>query len=227
MKMGEMVTLSSDGIVVSGYVGQPHMGKGPGVVVIQEWWGLVPHIKSIVDRFAQAGFLALAPDLYHGKSAKSPNEAEKLMMAMNIDKAEKDLSAAIAYLKEHPGNSSGKVGVVGFCMGGALSLYSASKNRDVDASVVFYGGHPRVQPDLASLTAPILGLYAEKDGFVTVDVVKNLQNEMKRLGKNFEAHIYPNAEHAFFNDERPEVYNKTAAEDAWKRTLEFFHKYLD
>ncbi len=224
--MGEMITLSSDGVAVSGYLAQPQSGKGPGVVVIQEWWGLVPHIKNIVDRFAQAGFLALAPDLYHGKSAKSPNEAEKLMMAMNIDKASKDLSAAIAYLKEHPGNTKKKVGVVGFCMGGALSLYAACKSRDVDASVVFYGGHPKVQPDLAALTAPVLGLYAEKDGFVTQEVVKRLQNEMEELGKNFEVHIYPGVEHAFFNDDRPEVYNKDAAEDAWKRTIAFFQQCL-
>jgi carboxymethylenebutenolidase len=227
MKMGGMVTLSSNGTAVSGYLGEPHPNRGPGVVVIQEWWGLVPHIKNIVDRFAKAGFLALAPDLYHGKSAKSPNDAEKLMMAMNIGKAEKDLAAAVSYLKEHPANSSGKVGVVGFCMGGALSLYAASKNREVDASVVFYGGHPKVQPDLTSLTAPVLGLYAANDGFVTPDVVRKLENEMKKLGRSFEPHIYPDAQHAFFNDDRPEVYNKTAAEDAWTRTVGFFHKHLD
>src|SRR5512147_3131953 len=114
--MGEIVTLSSDGVAVSGYLAQKTGVKGPGVVVIQEWWGLVPHIKSIVDRFSQAGFLALAPDLYHGKAAKSPNEAEKLMMALNIDKAEKDLATAASFLKEHPANSTKKVGVVGFCM---------------------------------------------------------------------------------------------------------------
>ncbi len=224
--MSEMVTLSSNGVAVSGYLSQPSGLKGPGVVVIQEWWGLVPHIKSIVDRFAQSGFIALAPDLYHGKAAKSPNEAEKLMMALNIDKAEKDLSAAIAYLKEHPGNSTGKVGVIGFCMGGALSLYAASKNPDVDACVVFYGGHPKVNPDLPSLTAPVLGIYAQNDGFVTPAVVKELEQRMQKLGKSFEPHIYPGTEHGFFNDDRPGIYNKAAAEDAWKRTLDFFRTHL-
>jgi carboxymethylenebutenolidase len=213
MKMSEIVILSGNGIAVSGYLGQPHAGKGPGVMVIQEWWGLVLHIKSIVDRFAQAGFLALAPDLYHGTSAHSPDGAEKPMVAMNIDKAEKDVAAAIAYLKEHPGNSNGKVWVVGFCMGGALSLYSASRDWDMGAFVVFYGEHLKVQPDFASLIAPVLGPCAGKDGSVRVDAVKNLQKEMKKLGKSFEAHTYPNAEHAFFNEDRPEVYDKAAAEE--------------
>jgi len=224
--MGEMVTLSSDGVAVSGYLAQPVALKGPGVLVIQEWWGLVAHIKNIADRFAEAGFLALAPDLYHGKSAKSPNEAEKLMMALNIDKTEKDLAATVSYLKENPGNPSRKIGVVGFCMGGALSLYAASRNPEVDACVVFYGGHPKVNPDLPALRAPVLGFYAQNDNFVTPAVVKDLENKLQKLGKSFEPHIYPNTEHAFFNDERPEVYNKGAAEDAWRRTIDFFHKHL-
>jgi len=224
--MGEMVTLSSNGVAVSGYLAQPPGLKGPGVIVIQEWWGLVPHIKSIADRFAQAGFLALAPDLYHGKSAKSPNEAEKLMMALNIDRAEKDLATAVSYINEHTGNSTGKTGVVGFCMGGALSLYAACKNPEVAASVVFYGGHPKVKPDLPSLKAPVLGIYAQNDGFVTPAVVNDLEQKLKRLRKSFEVHIYPDTEHAFFNDERQEVYNKSAAEDAWKRTIEFFRVHL-
>src|SRR5262245_60355198 len=147
---GAMTTFSSNGGTAAGYLSAPSK-NGPGVIVIQEWWGLVPHIKNIADRFAGAGFLDLAPDLYHGKSTKSPDEAVKLMMAMNIDQAERDLAGAVAYLKSHPKNSTGKVGTVGFCMGGALSLYAASKNPDVAAGVVFYGGHPKVQPDLPAL----------------------------------------------------------------------------
>jgi carboxymethylenebutenolidase len=224
--VGEMVTISSDGTAVSGYLSRPEAGKGPGLVVIQEWWGLVPHIKNIADRFAQAGFLALAPDLYHGKSTKSPDEAGKLMMALDIAKTEKDLSVAISFLKEHHANSNGTVGVTGFCMGGALALYASTKNPQVSACVVFYGGHPKVQPDLPALQAPVLGIYAEKDGSVTVDIVRDLEKKLKDLGKSFEVHIYPDAKHAFFNDERPEVYNKAAAEDAWKRTVEFFRKHL-
>jgi len=223
---GEMVKFSSNGATTAGYLSIPTAGKGPGVVVIQEWWGLAPHIKNVTDRFAGAGFLALAPDLYHGKATESPDEAGKLMMAMNIDKTEQDLAGAISYLKSHPHNSTGKVGTVGFCMGGALSLYAATKNGNISTCVIFYGGHPKVQPDLAALGCPVLGLYAERDGFVTIASVRDLERKLVGLGKDYEFHIYPGVDHAFFNNDRPEVYNKEAAEDAWKRTLEFFRRHL-
>lgn len=224
--MGEMVQFPSNGGNTDGYLSIPQTGSGKAVVVIQEWWGLVDHIKDICDRFAAEGFLALAPDLYHGKTAKSPDEAGKLMMAMRIDEAEKDLSGAIDYLLNHEATASGTVGVVGFCMGGALALYTATKNRDVGACVVFYGGHPNVKPDLPKLYAPVLGLYAERDKSVTPDSVRELESKLKALGKPCEVHIYPETDHAFFNDTRPEVYNAEAAGDAWRRTVEFLRKYL-
>ncbi len=223
---GTMTMFPCNGKNASGYLAVPADGKGPGVVVIQEWWGLVPHIKRVADRFAEAGFLTLAPDLYHGKSAKSPDEAGKLMMAMDIDRAEKDLAGAVSFLRKHSANSSGKAGTVGFCMGGALSLYAATKNNDVSACVVFYGGHPNVHPDLPNLAAPVLGIYGEEDGSVTVESVRALERKLKSLAKVHEIHIYPNCGHAFFNDERPEVYNKEAASDAWKRTVEFLRRHL-
>ena len=223
--MGEIVQLQSNGKQSSGYLALPRV-PGPAVVVIQEWWGLVPHIKSVTDRFAQEGFVALAPDLYHGQSTKSPDEAGKLMMSMRIDEAEKDLRGAVQVLMKHPQTSSSHVGTVGFCMGGALSLFAASKNPEVGACVIFYGGHPNVKPDLPSLKAPVLGLYAEKDGFVTPDSVRALEKNLKDLGKRVEMHIYPDADHAFFNDERPQVYNEAAARDAWNRTIKFFKAEL-
>ena len=224
--MGEMVQFPSNGGSTDGYLAIPQSGTGPGVIVIQEWWGLVDHIKDVCDRFAGEGFTALAPDLFHGKTTKSPDEAGKLMMALRIDEAEKDLSGAIEYLSTHDASTSEKVGVVGFCMGGALSLYTATKNPHVGACVVFYGGHPNVKPDLPNLHAPVLGLYAGKDGFVTPDSVRQLDSKLKELGKQFEAIIYPETDHAFFNDTRPEVYNAEAAADAWRRTLEFLRKHL-
>ena len=111
-------------------------------------------------------------------------------------------------------------------MGGALSLYTATKNPHVGACVVFYGGHPKVKPDLPNLHAPVLGLYAEKDGFVTPDSVRQLESKLKELGKPIEAIIYPNTDHAFFNDARPEVYDAEAADDAWRRTVEFLRNHL-
>ena len=223
--MGQIVQFQSNGKQASGYLALPRV-PGPAVVVIQEWWGLVPHIKSVTDRFAQEGFVGLAPDLYHGQSAKSPDEAGKLMMSMRIDEAEKDLRGAVQFLLKQTQTSSSHVGTVGFCMGGALSLFAACKNPDVGACVVFYGGHPNVKPDLASLKAPVLGLYAEKDGFVTLESVKALEKNLKDLSKRVDMHIYPGTDHAFFNDERPQVYNEAAARDAWNRTITFFRAEL-
>jgi carboxymethylenebutenolidase len=222
----EMVEFKSNGGITSGFLSVPESGKGPGVIVIQEWWGLVPHIKNVAERFAAEGFVALAPDLYHGRSTTSPDEAGKLMMAMDIDETEKDLRGAIQFLLGHKSVASERVGTVGFCMGGALSLYAASKNPQVAACVVFYGGHPSVKPDLENLRAPVLGLYAGKDTFVTPKSVRELEKKLKALGKQAEIHIYEKADHAFFNDERPEVYNREAAEDAWRRTIAFFRQHL-
>ncbi|MBI3963169.1 MAG: dienelactone hydrolase family protein [Deinococcus sp.] len=223
---GQMVQFPSNGGTTSGYLSLPASGKGPGVVVIQEWWGLVPHIKDIADRLAGAGYVALAPDLYHGQSTTAPDQAGKLMMAMRIDQAEKDLRGAVQYLLSHKAVTVRKVGTVGFCMGGALSLYAASKNLQVGACVVFYGGHPNVRPDLKNLQAPMLGLYAEKDGFVTPELVRELEKQLKQLGKKADIHIYPGVQHGFFNDTRKEVYNQAAADDAWRRVLEFFKPNL-
>lgn len=222
---GEMVTFQSNGSAANGYLSLPVSGKGPGVVVIQEWWGLVPHIKDVCDRFGGEGYVALAPDLYHGESTKSPDEAGKLMMALRIDQAEKDLRGAIGYLLNHEATSGDKVGTVGFCMGGALSLYAASKNPQVGACVVFYGIHPNVKPDLANLQAPVLGIYAEKDGYVTPSVVHELEAKLKEHGKSAEMYIYPEVDHGFFNDTR-EVYNEAAAKDAWRRVLAFYREHL-
>jgi carboxymethylenebutenolidase len=223
--MGERIRFTANGTTTPGYLARPQE-RGPGVIVIQEWWGLVPHIEQIADRFADAGFVALAPDLYHGESTKSPDQAGKMMMAMRVDQAERDLAGAIDHLVAQPEVSSKKVGTVGFCMGGALSLFAASKNPEVGACVVFYGGHPHVKPDLAALQAPVLGFFAGKDGFVTPQAVKALDAELTRLGKRHEFHTYPDADHAFFNDHRPEVYDAAAAVDAWKRTLAFFRGEL-
>ena len=224
--MGEMVQFPFAGGTTGGYLSIPEQGSGPGVIVIQEWWGLVDHIKDVCDRFADEGFVALAPDLYHGKTTKSPDEAGKLMMAMRIDEAERDLTAAAEYLSTHDAVTSERAGVVGFCMGGALALYTATKNPHIGACVVFYGGHPNVKPDLPNLHAPMLGLYAERDGFVTPASVRELESKLQELGKAVEVVIYPGTDHAFFNDTRPEVYNAGAAEDSWRRTVEFLRKHL-
>lgn len=223
--MGERINFKANGASTSGYLARPAR-PGPGIIVIQEWWGLVPHIEHVADRFAGEGFFALAPDLYHGQTTKSPDEAGKLMMSLRVDEAARDLSAAIDHLAGLPEVTGPKVGTIGFCMGGALSLFAASKNPEVGACVVFYGGHPNIKPDLPSLRAPVLGIYAGKDSFVNPQVVADLDRQLTELGKPHTFHTYAEAAHAFFNEERPEVYDPAAAKDAWAKTLAFLRREL-
>jgi carboxymethylenebutenolidase len=219
--MGEMVEFTSNGGTCPGYLATPEGGSGPGVLVIQEWWGLVPHIKDVCDRFAGEGFVALAPDLYRGESSTEPDGAGKLMMALNIEQAGKDLSGAVDLLQERSGRDA--VGVVGFCMGGGLALVVATQRPDaVKAAAPFYGviPWPTAQPDWSKLDAKVQGHYAELDGFFTPEKVAELQAQLEGLGKDVELTVYPGVDHAFFNDTRPEVYDAAAAELAWTRTLE-------
>lgn len=221
---GTMVQFPANGGTTSGYLATPASGKGPGVIVIQEWWGLVGHIKDVCDRFATDGFAALAPDLYHGQTASEPDAAGKLFMALNIERAEKDLRGAASFLAGH--SSTVKLGAVGFCMGGQLALFAGTVNPNVGAVVDFYGIHPNVKPDYTKLGGPVLGLFAEKDSFVTPKAAREVDAAIKAAGKPSEIHIYPNVDHAFFNDERADVYNREAAQDAWRRTLAFFRQHL-
>jgi carboxymethylenebutenolidase len=221
-----MVEFASNGGKAQGYLATPASGSGPAVVVIQEWWGLVPHIKAVADRFAAEGFFALAPDLYHGESTTKPDDAGRLMMALNIERSARDLQGAVAFLLAQKGVTARKVGTVGFCMGGQLALATACNSADVGACVDFYGVHPQVRLDFAKLGAPVLGLFAERDGFVTPEVARKLEREVRGAGKPFELHIYPGVDHAFFNDTRPDVYNREAATDAWNRTTRFFRRHL-
>jgi carboxymethylenebutenolidase len=221
---GKMVEFPTNGGKTSGYLATPASGKGPGVLVIQEWWGLVQHVKNVCDRLASEGFTALAPDMYHGKTASEPDEAGKLFMALNIGQAEKDLRGAATYLLGQ--SSAKKIGAVGFCMGGQLALYAATLNPSFGACVNFYGIHPNVKPDYSKLSGPVLGLFAEKDQFVNPTTARAVDVAIKGAGKQSEIHIYPDVDHAFFNDERADVYDTAAAADAWKRTLTFFRQHL-
>lgn len=225
--MRERVEFPSNGHNCQGYFAAPPSGKGPAVVVIQEWWGLVEHIEDLVDRFAAAGFVALAPDLYHGKTTTSPNDAGKMLMELDADRAVQEIAGAGKYLLSRPECSSTKYGVIGFCMGGALAQYAATKDaNNVGAAVSFYGGFKEVTPEWENLQAPILLIYGENDRGVPAERGRELQAKLQKLGKNAELAIYPNADHAFFNDTRPEVHNPEAAADAWTRTLELFRRSL-
>lgn len=221
---GEMVKFRSNGGTCDGYLATPESGSGPGVVVLQEWWGLVDHIKDVCDRFADAGFVALAPDLYHGESTTHPDDAGKLMMAINIAETEKDMAGAITYLLSLEQTTSETVGTVGFCMGGQLSLYAACANPTVSACVMFYGIHPEVHPEYDTLQAPFLGFFAENDPMVTPEDAHTLKGHLEDAGKEVTIYIYDDADHAFFNDTREEVYNELHAHDSWARMLKFYKK---
>ena len=221
--MGERVEFPSNGHTCSGYFA----GEGPAVVVIQEWWGLVPHIEELVERFAGAGFAAIAPDLYHGKTTASPDEAGKLLMELDVERAAKEIQGAGRYLLGRQECTSKKYGVVGFCMGGALAQYASTYDaQNVGAAASFYGGFKKVSPDWEKLEAPILLIYGENDKGVPPETGRELEQQLRGLGKDVELVVYPNADHAFFNDTRPAVYNEDAAADAWKRVLDLFRRTL-
>src|SRR5260370_6308454 len=221
---GKMVEFQSNGHSAKGYLATPAGGKGRGGIVIEEWWGLVGHIKSVSDRFAAAGYAALAPDLYHGQTASEPDAAGKLFMALNSERAEKDLAGAAGHLAPH--SSTARLGAVGFCMGGQLALFAGCTNPSVGAVVDFYGIHPNVKPDYTRLSGPVLGLFAEKDAFVTPQTAREVEAAIKKAGKPVEIHSYPGVDHGFFTYQPPDGYNKAAAEGAWRRTRDLFKKNL-
>jgi carboxymethylenebutenolidase len=228
-QIGQMIEFPSNGSTAGGYLAVPESGNGPGVVVIQEWWGLVDHIKDVCDRFASAGFVALAPDLYHGQKVppSEPDEAGKAMMAMKMDQAARDLSGTVDELLRR--SAGDKVGVIGFCMGGGLALVLATQRPDAVAAVVpCYGivPWPDVQPDYAALSAAVLGHYAEKDEYFTPAMANELADQLRAMGKSVEIIVYPGTDHAFFNDTRPEVYDADASRALWDRTVAFLSEHL-
>jgi carboxymethylenebutenolidase len=204
-----------------GYLATPKSGKGPAIVVIQEWWGLVRHIEDLCDCFADAGFLACAPDLFHGKTTKSPDEAGKLVMELDAERAANEIAAAGAHLLSRPECSSKTYGVVGFCMGGGLAKFVATRDANVGAGVSFYGGFKKVDAQWENLNAPMILIAAEHDKGLAKSE-RELADKLQEMGKNVTYKLYPNADHAFFNDTRPEVYDAEASADAWRMTLEFF-----
>ena len=226
--MGFDVSFPANGSDCPGYFA-PAEGGGPGVIVIQEWWGIVPHIQDLCERFAAAGFSALAPDLYRGTTTTEPDEAGKLMMSLNLEQAGKDISGAIDFLLERPEVDFDRVGVIGFCMGGALSLMAATLRPDaIGAAVTFYGVVPWLdpEPDWSAIAAPIRGHFASEDDFFTPEKVAALEQRLKDLGKDVEFTVHQGVEHAFCNDTRPEVYDEDTAERALGESMDFLRSKL-
>ena len=229
--MGQMISFKRpDGKSVQGYLAEPAAGsKAPGIVVIQEWWGLNDQIKGVADKLAAAGYRALVPDLYRGKVAVEAKEAEHLMTNLNFgDAAGQDVRGAVQHLK----TTSSKAGVTGFCMGGALTLLAAVNVPEVDAAVPWYGFPPLEYIDAAKIKAPLLGHFAIDDVPFPIATVDKLEEKLRGAKVKFEFHRYK-AQHAFANETAVGAkklpiteYNAAAADLAWKRTTEFLTKHL-
>ncbi len=217
-------------IQMAAYLARPKAkGTYPGLIVIQEWWGLNEHIKDVTRRFAREGYIAVAPDLYSSLSHKvtaDPNEAGRLMSSLKEEQALKDLKATVAHLKGLEGVDRGRLGVVGFCMGGTYALLLPCHSQEIRAAAPFYGQIPSPPDPLRNLACPVLYIYGDADGWITMTDVNRLQDGLKLYGKTGEVKIYPGAPHAFFNDTRKDVYRPTEAKDAWTRVRDFFARHL-
>jgi carboxymethylenebutenolidase len=209
-----------------GYLARPDDGAAhPGVIVIQEWWGLDDHIKDVARRLAGQGFVALAPDLYHGAFATEPDEARKLVMNMNRDQAMKDLSGAVAHLRALPDVAPKKFGCIGFCMGGSLTLALAVASPDIAAVAPFYAGMQPPPEQLAKIQGEIVAAFGGADTGIPMENVRNFEQALADGGRKAQVKVYEGAPHSFFNDTRPS-YRPEAAQDAWDNALALFRRTL-
>jgi carboxymethylenebutenolidase len=225
--MTEMVEFEGGRSPLPGYVAQRDDALSyPGVVVIQEWWGMNDHIRSIVERFAQEGFVAVAPDLYRGVTTEEPDDARRLAMELEQEAALGDIQGAINYLISLPQVQPKKVGVIGFCLGGVIAALMSFEGDNIGAVTIFYGGLQIGAERAQRVTAPVLGIFGELDDGIPLELVRTNETDLKNAGKIAEFHIYPNMPHAFFNDTRPHLYDKAAADDARRRTVAWFRKHL-
>jgi carboxymethylenebutenolidase len=230
--MAETISFPSNGSEASGYLVRPDGGSGPGVLVIQEWWGLDSGIKEMASRLGTAGFVALAPDLYHGELAAHDemDKAGALMNAMPPDRAARDMSGAIDCLAGLDGVTGSGIGVVGFCMGGMLSfLIAAARPDKVVAVAPFYGfPPPEMEPNWSNLTATIRGHMAEHDDFFTPEGAKALEAKLQGMGKDVSLTIHPGTGHAFMAPHNAlGTLNEEVASVIWPQVVEFLHDKLD
>jgi carboxymethylenebutenolidase len=210
-----------------GYLAVPAGERGPATIVLQEWWGLEEHIRSVCDRFAAEGFFALAPDLFRGETTTQPSEAEQKLMALSMDQAEQDMCGAAEYLGAQPGVEGDGVASVGFCLGGGLSVWAAATCPNITAAVSYYYVMPHGKPDFSNIKGPVLSHFGTADQFVPLDAAKALESEMSDAGVDTTFHYYDGAGHAFFNDtDRLGTYDASLAQTSWERTVDFLRSAL-
>lgn len=216
---------TKSGGTASGLLVEPSgTNKAPALVLIQEWWGINDHMRSLADRLAREGFLVVTPDLYHGTVAKDAAQAGTLMTELDTLQAVQEIASAAAFVREHP-RGNGKVGVIGFCMGGALSFAAACHVEGLSAVVPFYGIPPAEKVDYAKVTAPVLAHFAKNDDWATVEKAEGIKKQLDALGKPMQLEIY-DAGHAFVNDSRPDAYDEKSATLAWQRSVDFLKKHV-
>ncbi|MGQ0732020.1 MAG: dienelactone hydrolase family protein [Acidobacteriota bacterium] len=229
--MADTISYPSNGSTASGYFVTPPSGSGPGVLVIQEWWGLDSGIKEVADRLGQAGLVALAPDLYHGKIAghDEMDKAAHLMQSLPADRAARDMSGAIDYLAGHSAVTSSGIGVVGFCMGGMLSFLIAARRADQVKAVVPFYGFPQgaAEPDWSGLTATIRGHMAEKDDFFPPAAARALEEKLRKMDKDVTLTVHPGTGHAFMGTHNAlGTYDAALAARIWPEVVAFLKDAL-
>ena len=218
--MGKRKILQMDGSTAEYYVAHPASGTGYGVLVLHAWWGLTDVFTSVCDRLAEAGFIALAPDLYHGQVATTREQAEQLSSALDAKTTQTLINRAVAELQIQPGIQGHTIGVIGFSLGGGWAL---SLNQSVGAIVIYYATVPL---EYISASAPIMGHFAEHDEFEPLENVQQFERDLRSKGLKVEAHVYPNTRHWFSEENQIGYYDPAAAELAWSRTIDFLHRHL-
>jgi carboxymethylenebutenolidase len=210
-----------------GYLAVPAGEQGPATIVLQEWWGIEEHIRSVCDRLAAEGFFALAPDLFDGQTTTQPSEAEQKLMALSMDKVEPQMCGAAEYLSGQPGFEGEGVGALGFCLGGGLSVWAAATCPQITAAASYYYVMPHGKPDFSKIKGPVLGHFGTADAFISHDEARALEAELRDAGVDVTFHYYDGAGHAFFNEtDRLGTYDADAAQLSWERTVSFLHGAL-
>jgi carboxymethylenebutenolidase len=222
----EELRYAAAGRSVAAHVALPAAGRGPGVVVLHEAWGLDDHVRSVCARLAREGFVALAPDLFDGRLARDVAEASRLVAGLEASRVRADLDGAVHALLSHAALDGPKVGALGFCMGGHFALVAGSRNRRVGAVVDFYGLFDAPPLELAGLEAPVLAIFAEHDEFIAADAIERLRRELRAAGKAASVQVEPGVHHGFMNDTRPDRFDAAAAAKGWERLLVFLRAEL-
>jgi carboxymethylenebutenolidase len=222
---GDEIEIPAEGAALPAYLARPAAGHGPGLLVLHEAFGLVDHMRDVCDRFARAGFAALAPDLYRGKRGETPEEAVRLAATLEPEATACDLEAGVAALLNEHTVAGPRVGAVGFCMGGHLALLAGSRCPRVGAVVDFYGV-PFVPVDFARIEAPVLGIFGAEDEFISEERVEGLRRELEAVGVRAQLRVEDGVGHGFMNETRPDAFDARAAATGWDRMQAFLRAEL-